>query len=102
MPEDITKKVTATFSFGPPRGTCATFTYEGKRWVAYPQTKNQQLFATTDRLIGILHAIHRDMISWINARPQDAELIARVLERIARAEQLENELKMEKTEARVL
>lgn len=80
-------------------GTRGTFTYNDQLWIAYPSKKNTRILTVIDRLIGIHEAITRDMISWINARPQDAELVTKVLERVARAKQIHDELVHEKAKA---
>jgi hypothetical protein len=102
MPRDETKQLKVTFASSLPLGTRATFTHDGELWVAYPREKNQRIFAVTDKLIGIHEGITKEMLRWINARPQDAELVTRVLERAQRARALTKELIVEKTEARVM
>lgn len=102
MPPDVVKMKKVTFATSMPMGTRATFTHDGELWVAYPATKNQRIFAVTDRLIGIHAGITKEMIRWINARPQDADLIARVLERTMSARKVQQELIIEKTEARTM
>jgi len=99
---DETKQLKVTFSSSLPLGTRATFTYDGGLWIAYPAEKNQRLFAITDKMIGIHQGITNEMLRWINERPQDAELVSRVLERSTWAQELTKELIIEKTEARVM
>ena len=100
--KEETKQLKVTFASSLPMGTRATFTYDGGLWIAYPSEKNQRLFAITDRLIGIHQGITNEMLRWINERPQDAELVSRVLERSTWAQKLTDELIDEKTEARTL
>lgn len=102
MPPDIVKQKKVTFATSMPMGTRATFTHEGELWIAYPQSKSQRILAVTDRLIGLHAGIAKEMVRWINARPQDADLIARVLERTASARKIQQELICEKTEARTM
>lgn len=96
MPPDVTKSLKITFSQHLPMGTMGTFTHEKQTWIAYPAPKNQAIHALCDRLIGIHAGITKDMISWLNRRPNDAELITMVLERTALARKLTNELIIEK------
>lgn len=102
MPADVVKQKKVTFAVSMPMGTRATFTHEGELWIAYPASKNQRIFAVTDQLIGLHAGITKEMIRWINARPQDADLIARVLERTATARKIQQELIVEKTKARTM
>lgn len=77
-------------------GTIATFTYEKQLWIAVPASKNQAIHNLVDRLIGIHARITKDMMNWINQKPEDALLVAQVLERTSRARKLTNELIVEK------
>lgn len=88
-PEIKTKKV--TFETGLPMGTRATFTHEGQRWIAYPQTKSEAVRAVIDRLIGTVDRVHEDLVRWINRRPADAADITRIMARIVPAKQLAEE-----------
>lgn len=99
MSRDIAKKIEITFADSKPMGTRGTFTYDGELWIAYPAKKNQRIFTIVDTLLGIHSAITDEMIRWINARPGDADLITRVLERTTRAKALQRELIIEKMEA---
>lgn len=96
MPPDVTKSVKATFSDSLPMGTRATFTHDKQMWIAYPADKHQAIHGLVDRLIGIHAAITVNMVNWINQRPQDADLISKVLERTAVARKLTHELCVEK------
>jgi len=102
MPPDIVEQKKVTFASSLPLGTRATFTHDGELWIAYPAEKNQRLFAITDLLIGIHQGITNEMVRWINERPQDADLVTRVLERSTWAQKLTDELIIEKAEARVM
>lgn len=99
MPRENTHKLTVTFADSLPMGTRGTFTHDGQMWVAYPADKNQRIFTLVDRLVGIHAGIYKEMVRWINARPGDAELVTRVLEKVGRAQQLHQELITEKAEA---
>lgn len=92
-------KLDVTFTTGLPMGTKAVFRHEGELWIAYPAKKNQQIFSLVDRLVGIHAGIGKEMVHWINARPGDTELVARVLERVSRASALHDELCHDKTKA---
>jgi len=98
---DVTKSVKVTFAKSLPMGTRGTFMHDGEMWIAYPAKKNQRIFTIVDRLIGIHSAITDEMIRWINARPGDADLVQRVLERTTTARELYQELVTEKTEAAI-
>ena len=100
--KEETKQLKVTFASSLPMGTRATFTHDDELWIAYPAEKNQRLFAITDKLIGLHRSITNEMLRWINVRPQDAELVTRVLVITQRAEELTIELTLEKTEARVM
>jgi isocitrate dehydrogenase len=96
---DEVKQKKVTFSSTLPMGTRGTFAHEGELWIAYPASKNQCIHAVIDKLIGIHKRIADDMVTWINVRPQDADLIARVLPRVTRARNTYQELITEKAEA---
>ena len=93
MSETKTKKV--KFSTGLPNGACATFTHEGQRWFAYPQPKIQALGVAMSRTIGTVSRLREGLIDWINAHPEDAAKVARLLGSVATAQQLA----LEKAEA---
>lgn len=99
MPPDVVKSHKITFATSPPMGTRGTFTHDGELWIAYPASKNQRIHAVIDRLVGAHDRIATEMIRWINARPGDAELVARVLDIASRARFLYQELTIEKQEA---
>lgn len=99
MPADVVKSKKVTFARSLPMGTRGTFTHEGELWIAFPAAKNQRIHAVVDRLIGLHAGITKEMLRWINARPHDAELVARVLERTAAARKVQQELIIEKAEA---
>ena len=82
MTENYTKMKKLMFSDGLPRGTCATFTHEGQRWMAYPQDKVSALGSVIDRLVGALNGVRRDLIWWINAHPEDAAWVVEMLGRV--------------------
>lgn len=93
-----TKSVKVEFTNHLPMGEKATFTVDKVLWIAYPAKKNQAIFGLVDRLIGIHNRITKDMITWINQRPQDADLVAGVLEMTSLARRLGTELIGEKAE----
>jgi hypothetical protein len=99
MPPDVVKQKKVTFATSLPMGERGTFTHDGELWIAYRRSKNQRIFSLIDRLIGIHAGITKEMIMWINARPGDAELVARVLERTEWARKAQRELTLEKAEA---
>lgn len=101
MSETVVKSLKVSFNKSLPMGTRGTFTHEGEIWICYPAKKNQQLWAVTDRLIGIHRAIQDDLIAWINDWPTDAARVAAVLERVARGLALHEELVHDKTEAAI-
>ena len=80
------KKV--TFHSGLPRGTCATFTHEGQRWIAYPQPKVQAVSVALDNAIGTLDGVGRELLRWINEKPADAARIVAILARVNRRHEL--------------
>ena len=96
-----TKSVKITFADGLPLGTRGTFRRDGQWWIALPMSKYQRITAVIDRLLGVHAGIASEMLRWINARPQDAELITHVLERTALARSVHRRYALEKTEARV-
>lgn len=94
-----TKKLTVNFSNSRPIGTHATFTHDGEIWLCYPAKKSSLIWSLIDRLVGVHASIAKEMLRWINERPGDADLIARVLERTETARALHAELMSEKLEA---
>ena len=96
-----TKSVKITFADGLPLGARGTFKRNGQWWIAVPMSKYQRITAVIDRLLGVHAGIASEMLRWINARPQDIELITRVLERTALARSVHRQYALEKTEARV-
>ena len=88
---DETKSKKVTFSHGLPRGTCATFTHEGQRWIAYPQSKVTAIAVALDNTLGTLEAVGRDLVRWINDQPQDAARIVEILARVNRRKALAGE-----------
>jgi hypothetical protein len=97
MPDETkTKKV--TFATSLPMGERGTFTHDGDVWIAYRASKNQAIHGMVDRLIGLHAGAHREMLRWLNARPQDAELVAQVLRWTAQARTIHQELITEKGE----
>lgn len=101
MSEPLTKSLKVTFQNTLPLGTRGTFTHDKELWIAYPATKNQRLFAVTDRLLGVHKAIIRDSLALINDHPEDAPRLLGIIERATAALALHDELLTEKTEARV-
>lgn len=99
MAEDVVKSVKVTFSDALPLGTHARFHVGKDCWIAYPAPKNGRILSLIDRLIGIHATIAKDMLRWINERPQDAEFITRIFERTGAARALHDELITEKTGA---
>lgn len=99
MPEHVTKDLKVTFKNARPMGIHATFNHDGEIWIAHSGKRDQKIWALIDRLVGIHAATTRDMVSWINARPGDAELVMKVLERTERARNLHAQLVSEKMEA---
>lgn len=95
------KMYKVTFAHGLPLGEHAYFQVDKERWIAYPAKKISLVFAIMDRLIGIHNAITKDMIGWINERPQDTELISRVLDRTNKARELTKQIIIDKVEAKV-
>jgi hypothetical protein len=89
MSEVKTKKV--TFDTSLPRGTCATFTHDGERWIAYPQHKAAAVGAVIDRMVGTLDRVHDDLVRWINMRPEDAALIVPMMSRTVTTRELARE-----------
>ena len=89
-PDEVrTKKV--TFSTGLPRGTCATFTHEGERWIAYPQEKSRAVAAVVDQLLTSISMIHDDLLRWVNTHPEDAKRAMQMVARTLRAKELAKE-----------
>lgn len=96
---DVVKQHKITFAKSLPMGTRGTFMHDGELWIAFPAWKNQRINAMLDRLIGLHRLTTKRMVSWINRRPQDAELVAEVLEITSGAQALYEELIHEKSEA---
>jgi hypothetical protein len=94
-----TKRLEVQFSDSMPMGTHATFKHDGEMWICYPAKKSSLIWSVIDRLVGVHASIAKEMVRWINERPGDADLIARVLERTERARTLHSELMVEKREA---
>ena len=89
MSEVKTKKV--TFDTSLPRGTCATFTHEGQRWIAYPQDKSTAVGVVLDRTLGTLNQVRDDLLRWINTHPADAAQMVAIVARTNRAQALARE-----------
>ena len=89
MTEVKTKKV--TFDTSLPRGTCATFTHEGQRWIAYPQDKATAVATVVDRMLGALDGVRDDLLRWINTHPEDASRVVTIMARTNRAKALARE-----------
>lgn len=100
MAEDITKRVAVTFATGLPLGTHAHFKHDGEIWIAYPAKKNQRILAVIDRMVGVFSTFTRQMVDWMNKTPADAPQVAMLLESLARAQRLREELIAEKVESR--
>jgi len=84
-----TKKIAITFFEGElPGGTHAVFKVGRQQWTAWPNTKFQANLAITDRLIGALHRVRAQAIMFINAHPQDAGRIAKLLEIARQADEV--------------
>lgn len=96
MGETVVKSLKVSFNQSLPMGTRATFTHDKQTWIAYPASKNQAIFALVDRLIGLHNRIAKDMVGWINERPQDADLVTRVLDVTGAARELSKELVIDK------
>lgn len=99
MPKDEVKRLQVTFAKSLPMGTRGTFAHEGELWIAYPASKNRRINAALDRLIGNHNRIRKEMIRWINTRPQDAELVVHALEIAKGVDEFVNEIMVEKAEA---
>jgi hypothetical protein len=84
-----TKKV--TFDTALPRGTCATFTHEGQRWIAYPQDKAIAVATVVDRMLGCVDRVRDDLVRWMNAHPEDAAQLVPLLARTSRAKEFARE-----------
>ena len=93
--EDKTVSKKVTFSDGLPRGACATFKHDGELWFAYPKPKIQALGVAMSRTIGTVSRLREGLVDWINAHPEDAAKVARLLGSVANAQQLA----LEKAEA---
>jgi hypothetical protein len=99
MAEDVTKRITVTFSDGLPLGTHAHFKHDGVHWIAYPASKNTAILTIIDRMLGIYTRIAADMVRWLNVWPNDAERVIKVMQHINRAQRLTDELIDEKAKA---
>jgi hypothetical protein len=97
---DIAKRIQVVFGTGLPLGQRGLFTYEGENWIALPQSKYQAVCAVTDRLIGALAGVQRDLNQLLAAYPEDAVRIGKILEILARVEQFRQQALADKTEAR--
>lgn len=96
MPPDVVKQKKVTFAQSLPMGTRGTFTHDGELWIAYPSTKNQRINSLIDRMLGSHKRIMNELVRWLNAWPDDAERVTRVLEIIGSAVQLHDEVLHEK------
>lgn len=76
-----------TFKTGLPLGYHATFTHQGQRWIAVPQSKYRDIVTVTDRLIGALDKIRGQATRWISAHPDDAARTMMLLAVIGHADQ---------------
>lgn len=99
MPQPVTKRLNVTFHTGLPLGTRATFTHEGQRWIAIPDTKHSRIGAVMNRMLWALAWIRDDLTRWLSANPGDATRIATILAVIAKADQANRELALDKAEA---
>lgn len=99
MPQDITKRTQIVFGTGLPLGRRGLFTHEGERWIALPQSKHQAICTVTDRLVGALSAVQRDLTQLLTAHPEDAAKIGAILGILARAEQFRQQALTDKAEA---
>jgi hypothetical protein len=97
--EDVVKRLVVTFRRGLPLGTHASFRYEGELWVAYPAEKSTRIHACIDRLLGVHARVQSEMVRWINVRPGDADLVARVVALVGRAAEIHEEMIVEKARA---
>lgn len=95
---DIKATLEVSFATGLPMGTRGVFEYNGKVWIARTADRDQGMFTILDRYASIFKRINDEMISWINQRPADVELVAKVIELVDGAEQLRRELMKEKVE----
>lgn len=102
MPEDITKRVNVTFGTGLPLGEHARFKHDSEFWIAFPARKNAQIFAVTDKLIGIYSGMLENVVRFLNSHPhsEETELVVSMLGSIARARKVYAELLVDKTKAR--
>lgn len=86
MTEVKAKKV--TFDAALPRGTCATFTHEGQRWIAYPQAKVVAIGTVIDRMLGTIDRLGEGLVQWINTHPEDAVQVMRLMTKSNSAKEL--------------
>ena len=99
MGEAITKSVKVTFHEGGlPGGTFATFKVGKELYVAWPMPKHRAAQAVIDRLIGALSRVRGQAIGFINAYPQDAARIAKLLEIARDADAVAAEATLAKSE----
>lgn len=84
------------FATNLPMGTRGIFERDGVVWIARRADRDQAMFSILDRYAGIFKRINDDLITWINQRPGDAQLVAKVLELITGAEELRRNLMEEK------
>lgn len=84
----VEKMRKVTFSTGLPRGTCATFNYEGYQWEAFPRAKMAEIRAVQTRTISLVNRVHQDLVAWINNHPEDTARVVQLLARTNRAMQL--------------
>lgn len=95
---DNKQTLEVAFATGLPMGTRGVFKYNGVVWIARTAARDQGMFVLLDRYAGIFKRINNEMVSWINRRPGDTELVTGVLELITGAEELRRELMQEKME----
>lgn len=79
MTEPVVKRLQVTFNNSLPNGVHATFRLDGELWIAYPQSKNQNLHAIIDRLIGVCRRTQRELSQWLTQHPSDANRFGRIL-----------------------
>lgn len=84
----VEKMRKVTFSTGLPRGTCATFNYEGYPWEAFPRAKMAEIRSVQTRTIAMVERVHQDLVAWINNHPEDTVRVVQLLARTNRAKQL--------------
>jgi hypothetical protein len=99
MPEDVTKRLNVTFETCRPLGARATFTHNHQTWIAYPATKQQQIHACIDRLLGTIGLFQKRLTHWLATNPGDTQRITMLLDTLAKADQLRREITTKKCEA---